>query len=244
MSVLQQRHWRLPDTHNIRDLGGYARAGGGATQWRRLLRGDNLFHLEAESQASLVEAGLSLVIDLRNDREIQAEPNPFVRHEPVAYRNISLFERLSPIDLLASPFDMSERYRDALDHCGDGLAEVLVAIADAPPGLVLFHCTAGKDRTGLVAALLLTMAGVSEDDVIADYALTGTAEPLISRLRNKSLAAGAEPLQVERVLASAPATMATTLAHLNAAHGGLDRYLPSIGLTVADAGRLMERLCA
>jgi len=237
------RHWKLPDTHNVRDLGGYRRLTGGTTQWRRILRADNLHHLDAASCHALAEAGLRLVVDLRNERETGAEPNPFRDNNAIAYLNVSLFEALAPIALLTTPFDMSQRYRDALDHCGEPLAEVLSFMAAAPDGVVVFHCTAGKDRTGIVAALILSLAGVCDADIAADYALTAKAAPLLQRLRGRSLAAGADPAHVERVLASDAETMAAMLVHLREAHGGAATYLRRHGLSAHAEQLLVDRLC-
>lgn len=237
------RHWNLPDTHNVRDLGGYARRIGGMTQWRRILRGDSLHYLSQAGRDALAKAGLSLVIDLRNNREIATEPNPFSGDTGVVCANVSLFDALAPITLGEAPFDMAQRYRQALDTSGERMVRVLDLIADAPPGMVLFHCTAGKDRTGLVAAMLLALAGAEPADIVADYALTASAVPLLDRLRRRSLANGGDPLHVERVLASDGATMAATLDHLEIAHGGAAAYLRRAGLADESARRLIARLC-
>ena len=243
MNAAAMRHWALPDTHNIRDLGGYPRSSGGTTQWGRLLRGEALHDLNRDSVETLVAKGLSLVIDLRGPHETHL-PHPFRDHQTVAYRNVILFDALAPIAMSEKPFDMARRYCDALDQCGPRLAEVLRAIVDGPAGMVLFHCTAGKDRTGIVAALLLLAAGVGRDDVVADYALTASAEGLISNLRERALRSGGSPDHIERVLASEATTMLTTLDHLDNVHGGVAAYLAAIGLTQAEIDRLIARLCA
>ena len=244
MTLVATRHWPLPDTHNIRDLGGYPSTSGGMMQWRRILRGEALHPLTDQSVADLVANGLSLVIDLRGPHETTVTEHPFIGHESVAYRNIVLFDALAPIALAQQPFDMALRYCDSLDRCQDQFAAVFRAIATAEPGIVLFHCTAGKDRTGVVAALLLALAEVSNADIIADYALTASAEGLIEQLRARALSAGTAPDHVERMLASDGATMAAFLAHLNAAHGGIRAYLEEIGLTPAEVAALRDRLCA
>lgn len=244
MQAMPMRQWLLPDAHNIRDLGGYRRTGGGMTQWARILRGDSLSHLQEESCRALVERGLSTVLDLRGPAEIDAEPNPFRTREGVTYLNIALFDALAPIAAITGSFDMAERYAQALDRCGDRLAEALAGIAAAPEGLVLFHCTAGKDRTGILAALVLLLAGVDETEISADYALTATtANPLLVRLRHRAISSGVDAAHVERVLASDAATMGAMLAHLRNAHGGIDPYMCRIGLPPADIDRLVVRLC-
>lgn len=237
------RHWHLPDTHNIRDLGGYPRQSGGATQWRRILRGEALHPLIEESLDDLVAHELSLVIDLRGPHETGTTRHPFVGHGQVVYCNVVLFDALAPIAMAQHPFDMAQRYCDALQHCGEQIASVFRAIAGARPGMVLFHCTAGKDRTGIIAAMLLSLAGVSHVDIIADYALTAAAKGLIQRLRARSLAAGNDPDHVERMLASDAATMEAFLACLDASYGGTSAYLDRIGITPAQTKALVDRLC-
>lgn len=238
------RHLPLPDTHNVRDLGGYARSGGGMTQWRRLLRADSLAYLTPAGQDRLLSEGLALVIDLRGPHELLAQPNPFTADDRVAYRNIALFDAMAPIAMADTPFDMAVRYRNALDRCGDRMAQVLRAIAEAPPGVVLFHCTAGKDRTGIVAALLLLLAEVSEDDIVADYALTATlAAPMLERLRVAGRGRDVDPAHLDLVLASDPSTMQAMLSHLRSGHGGIAGYCRAIGLGSGETERLVARLC-
>ncbi|UXN72334.1 tyrosine-protein phosphatase [Devosia sp. A8/3-2] len=91
MTPAAMRHWPLPDTHNIRDTGGYARSTGGTTQWRRILRGEALHPLRDDSVARLIDDGLTLVIDLRGPHETGVTPHPFREHTTVGYRNIVLF---------------------------------------------------------------------------------------------------------------------------------------------------------
>lgn len=244
MPLVAPRHWPLPDTHNIRDLGGYRRLTGGMTQWRRILRGEALHPLTADSMTELVGHDLSLVIDLRGPHETTVTPHPFVGHAKVQYRNVVLFDALAPIALAQQPFDMGRRYCDALDRCGEQFGDVFRAIANARPGIVLFHCTAGKDRTGVVAAMLLALAGVSREDIVEDYALTASAEGLIDQLRLRALAAGSKPEHVERMLASDAVTMETFLAYLDGTHGGIVPYLEKIGLGQSERQMLIDRLCA
>lgn len=244
MTMAAMRHWPLPDTHNIRDLGGYARSSGGTTQWSRILRGEALHYLSRQSATELAEHDLTLVIDLRGPHETTVTPHPFRDHATVSYRNIVLFDALAPIEMTQTPFDMARRYCDALDTCGPQVAEVLRAIIHAPPGIVLFHCTAGKDRTGIIAALLLLVAGVARADIVSDYALTADAHGLIGKLRERALEAGGQPEHIDSVLASDAATMTSMLDHLDTEHGGTQAYLAEIGLTSAELFRLVDRLCA
>jgi len=156
------------------------------------------------------------------------------------YRGLATIEAMTQ----ARPggFDMGERYRVALDQCADNFAEALGFLAGAD-STVLFHCTAGKDRTGLIAALLLLNAGATRDAVIADYALTASyGAGLMDVLRAKACARGGAPEHVERVLGSKPETMAATLDWLDESYGGVEPYLRGIGLSDETRATLKARL--
>jgi len=247
MTTTHDRLIRLGGAHNVRDLGGYVATGGSETRWRSILRGDGLHLLDENDMGVLIDEGLRTVIDLRGARELEVEPNPFASHPIIRYRNIPLFGALSPIDAVqgpnGAPFDMAARYRDAIDQCREPIAGVLTAIADADEGIVLFHCSAGKDRTGIIAALLLSLAGVDDETIITDYALTASiATPLIVRLRAQALARGTDPHLVESFLACSPETMRITLGYLKENYGGVLRYLTGIGLDDGILEKLARRL--
>jgi protein-tyrosine phosphatase len=161
----------------------------------------------------------------------------------ISYLNIPLYDRMAPITAAADGFDMAARYCDALERCRPRIAEVFETIAAADPGAVLFHCTAGKDRTGIVAALLLTACGVPRPAVAEDYALTASvARPLLERLRGRALARGIAATEVDSVLASDAAAMRLMLERLEAGHGGIGAYLASTGLSGLTIERVKRRL--
>ena len=148
----------LDGARNVRDLGGYPVGDGRQTRWRSLLRGDALHRLSDADIEALIAHGVTTVIDLRNPQELEREANPFMNDARVRYENVSLFSALAPVEMMAAQsidFDMGDRYCHALDNCQLAIAKVLMTIARAPDGIVLFHCTAGKDRTGIIAALML-----------------------------------------------------------------------------------------
>lgn len=232
--------------HNVRDLGGYPVRGGGETQWRRVFRSAGLSQLDRDGIEVLRGHRVTTLVDLRTPIEVEEQPNVFGPDDGITSHNVSLFGALAPIHTLTAdgqPFDMPARYCQALDLCQDRIRTVLAAIADAPEGAVIFHCTAGKDRTGVIAALLLENAGVERDAVIEDYAITAElAKPMLALMRERALARGTAPATVEQVLATKPETMAAVLDHLDTAHGGIAAYLPAIGLSEAQIGRLRARL--
>lgn len=243
----QNRFLQLHGAHNVRDLGGCPLLSGGATRWRSVLRGDSLLHLVPEAQARLVELGLRTVIDLRTSRELERNPNPFAGHPQIAYHNISLFSALAPVQVLIAdgkPYDLPARYRQAVDFCQKQIAEVITSVAEAREGAVLFHCSVGKDRTGVIAAILLSYVGVAPETVIGDYALSASAEALLMKYREKSLAQGVAPDLTEASLACEPQTMRDMLLHIEAEHGGAANYLAKIGLRDGVLSKLRARLVA
>ncbi len=242
---LGQRHLRLSGAYNVRDLGGYRIAGGGQTQCDRVLRADGLHRLDASDVDDLVGRGLCTVIDLRRPSELAEAPNPFARHDRVAYHHVSLFDRLAPLEMVGSDNLLLDLYKLAFRERRQEFAAVMGIIADAPEGAVLFHCAAGKDRTGLVAAILLGLAGVAPEDIVADYALTGPLiAPLLEGFVDHARARGLDVAGFRRLLTCEPETMAATLAELDDMHGGVAGYLGSIGLSDNTIARLRSRLTA
>tara|TARA_R110002124_G_scaffold15982_3_gene68561 strand:- start:6497 stop:7249 length:753 start_codon:yes stop_codon:yes gene_type:complete len=233
--------------HNIRCLGGYAAGDGAVTRPDSIWRGCALTGIDEIDREDLLGRGLATIIDLRRGDEIAAAPNPLARDPRVAYVNIPLFDGLAPIDRMAEEvagnFNMGIRYICALDDCQDRIARVMTTIDQAAPGGVYFHCTAGKDRTGLIAALLLSNAGVARDIVIAEYALTTQlGASLMDRLRISIRNHGASAERTEQILASPPDTMRAVLAHVDEVYGGPVSYLDSIGVDAARRARLAARL--
>jgi protein-tyrosine phosphatase len=236
-----ERHVAVAGTFNIRDLGGYA-SREGQTRWRRLLRADGLHRLDAVGMAMLADEGVRTVIDLRRDHELESHPNPFRDNPAVAYHNVSLFEALDPTAMTGGDV-LLDLYLAALATRHGPIAQVLTLIADAPEGIVLFHCTAGKDRTGLIAALILALAGVETAVIVEDYALTGPMiAPLLETFIADAIARGSDVEAFRPLLACDPQTMAATLAFLIDNHGSVEAYLASIGLDNDTVGRLKARL--
>ncbi len=237
---------------NIRDLGGYPTSDGGQTRWRSLVRADTLCHLTADGRAALLDYGVLTVVDLRRSDELRLDPNPFAaplgQAGIVTYLNLPLGAGASSDERTAvkaaSETTLEALFCAVLDNYWRGIAAILAAIAGAPEGVVLFHCHAGKDRTGLVAGLLLALAGVPYPTIAEDYALSGVClQPIYAeRLRQEP-----DPAQRARMAAwmsTAPETMLGILAHLDAKHGGAERYLLTSGVTEADVERIRRRLRA
>lgn len=235
------RYLPVSGTYNVRDLGGYA-TDAGPTRYRRLLRADALHRLDDTGIATLLDSGVTTVIDLRHGDELAHQPNPFATHGTVSYHNVSLLDGLAP-SLMAEGDVLLELYQLALGQRQSAVAEVLTLIAEAPAGTVLFHCTAGKDRTGIIAALLLGIAGVEANDIVDDYAQTAERiAPILDEITAGAIARGASPEGFQRLLASEPATMIATLAFIEAEFGSVPAYLSAIGLDASTTTRLRNRL--
>lgn len=240
------RHLPLDGTHNVRDLGGYRTNSGSLTRWRSLLRADALHRLTDAGREELLAAGLRTVVDLRFEAEKKEAPQPFCGDPRVVVRDISLFARLNTAGLHAGDEGdlLAALYRMALASCRGEIGAVLTAIAEADSGMVLFHCTAGKDRTGIVAALLLLLADVPADTIAADYALTATlGARLHDELLRHMVARGQPEAEAKRYLAARRETMHDTMGYLAAEYGGIDGYLGGV-LSSDRSSRLRARLVA
>jgi protein tyrosine/serine phosphatase len=220
---------------NVRDLGGHSTADGGETRFGAVVRSDTRAHLTDAGWEALLAYGVSRIVDLRRDEELADDPPREVDVEVVHESLMAgLGEDASWVAMMAEAEALTDErdqyvlfYGWALEHRAAAIARALAAVASAPPGAVVVHCVGGKDRTGLVAALLLRLCGVSLEDVDADYALTE------QRLR---------PRLGE--IATAPAgAMATVLERLEGRHGSVEAYLVAAGLAPGAVDALRARLC-
>jgi len=187
-------HVDLEGTVNTRDLGGWPLAGGGRTRTGRLWRSDAFTHATEADRDALAHRGLRYVIDLRTAAERAATPSALEADPRFEVRPVDLFSAVGAAidrgEVTGDPFDLRTRYRASFTFAREGyraVFEELNAALAASDGPVVFHCSAGKDRTGLVAALLLRAAGVSDDAILEDYVLT---DARIAGLRPQLLADG------------------------------------------------------
>ncbi len=231
-----RRHLPLTGAYNFRDLGGYRTRAGNMTKWHRFLRADSPHRLSTQDVEKLLDEGMRTVIDMRSVNEVAGAPNPFASLHYVTYHNIELFDHLSPDTMQggrAQPSDdpLLDFYVTTLATRQAAIRDVLSAIATAPHGTVMFHCTAGKDRTGLISALLLGLADVEEDDIVSDYVQTG---PLIRDLVREFLEIartnGTDLDRYRRLLACEPDTMRQVVTHIRACYRSVPGFVARIGL--------------
>ena len=163
------RRWLFENTHNIRDLGGYATLAGGETRWGVFLRSDEPVTLSLGEVARLRRHSITTVVDLRSVQEQEHRPCFLAGQEGFVYHHCPLnFVGKLP----EQSHDMAAFYMAMLGDSAT-VCRIIKAFAKASGG-VLFHCAAGKDRTGIMAALLLALAGVPQNDIVADYQITHT----------------------------------------------------------------------
>lgn len=226
------RHIPLGRMNNLRDLGGYPGSGGRATAWERFLRGDNPLGLEGRDIQWRLDRDITTVIDLRTPAEVERKPDQLSAVEGFHYVNCPLLEGENMPNLAE---DVARGYFDLLDR-GD-LVRAAMGTAAAAPGGVLFHCTAGKDRTGLFAALLLSLAGVSRADILADYQVSETyLADIIQRIRR------VVPDLAPFAGASRSDYLDGCLDLLEEAYGSAEGYLRTIGVTGAELNALLKKL--
>jgi protein-tyrosine phosphatase len=172
---------------NFRDLGGYPTRDGRFTRWGTLFRSDTLHELTADDLEVLRQIGLNSVIDLRTAAELERTGRGPLAEESIGYLHASVL-REEGGESSATPApagdDLAERYFWYLDVGRDAFVQALSLVADPAHQPLVFHCAAGKDRTGVLAALILDILGVERSAIAADYALTATRmELIVNRLR-------------------------------------------------------------
>jgi protein tyrosine/serine phosphatase len=211
------------------------------------VRSDNLRSLNLAGVEAMVAYGVTTVIDLRSESEVETSPSPFATPDPFnyppppTYLHMPLIDDATMLKLADAP-DMFDRYLMMLEHRPDAFSAVFSTLARTE-GTVVFHCFAGKDRTGMVAAMSLALAGVGVQSIAADYAETDVQ----MAARYKEWLAAAPPDQLEWMRADLqcpPERIAGVLEHLDQRWGGVEGYLQAAGLPADDISGLRSKLKA
>lgn len=183
---------------NLRDLAGIA-VGGGRVRADTIWRSDDVSLVTVDQADELVQAGLTAIIDLRAPEEAELTGRGVMGHFAVAYHHVPLLETVVLPEALTemlrggSPADVGRWYADLIETRTPSFVQALEVVASAD-GPVIFHCSAGKDRTGVLAAIVLALLGADDEDIIADYAKTAEFLPTI-RLRVRPVAQALMPLR-------------------------------------------------
>lgn len=230
---------------NFRDLGGYPTRDGRRVAWRRLFRSDALHDL-TETDLSLllgVDVGLSDVIDLRSSAELERDGRGRLERVEVAFHHSPLYDA-SPGEPREAPADMTlaDRYIGLLEVAQGAVARIMGVLASAE-GAAVYHCAAGKDRTGVVSALVLGVLGVDDELIVADYALTQqNLDAIIDRLSTMKGYADMRDVLPPDTLHANPETMTALVEGVQGRYGGWLGYLAEAGVTDDTVQQLRGRL--
>ena len=213
----------LDNAFNVRDIGGYSTSDNSIVKWKAFIRGEELNFLSKSDVVALYEYGVRTVIDLRFPFE--AIQNKHFSEMGIVYKNISLLDKYA---------DFGGRYyQHLIDNCGENMKILFDYICQRIEyGGILYHCAAGRDRTGVATALLLLLCGVSDDDIIADYSVTSIyLKPFAARHKLTSEDIMSNPDEMERFI-----------IHVKEKYKNAEQYLLSIGLSESNINKLKKFL--
>ena len=228
----------LDGCFNFRDLGGYRTSDDRWVRPERMFRADGPHALTEGDTATLRALGLATVIDLRTPEEVgQRGCYPTVVSDVIEY-HLPMVDVLPDIDDLAGWIDPSvtaRRYREMLEQGRDAVAEILAILTDPSAYPAVFHCSAGKDRTGLIAAIVLGILGVPDDVIVSDY--TSSAAPMRKLVAHYQATYPDAAEQLTRVapamLAADPEAMSLLIRGLRRDHATFSGYASAIGVGTA-----------
>ena len=242
----------LEGASNVRDVGGLPTVDGRTTRDGVLIRSDNLQDLSPPDVEVLLAAGVRTVLDLRTSAEVELTgPGPMrgtdVRHLhldliPQGLDGREAVDRTIP-DESAGEHAMDHVYIDYVKDSPDKVAAAVRAIADPGSGSVVVHCAAGKDRTGVVVAVALSLVGVKRDAIVADYALT---DERIVAVRDRLLATPlySEDMRRRTIESMRPhaGNMSRFLDRIDREYGGIHGFAMAVGVDEETVARLSRRL--
>lgn len=230
----------LEGARNVRELGGYETADGHHTRKGVYLRADGTQALTKRDVEALRRAGVTLAVDLRSPDEVSLSPSRLAAVEGIRYENVVMFDGLqSSLFREAMPSSMAELYCRLLDTCQNQYRRIFRLFL-GNRGISLFHCTAGKDRTGVVAMLLLQLAGAPDSSIIADYAaseknMAGMFERQHERMKEQGIGLP------DYIFGSREEDMERTLRHLTEKYRDAAAYLQLCGLSPEEITVLRNR---
>lgn len=228
---------------NFRDLGGYPTADGRLVKWRQVFRSDALHHLTPQDVTRLRdEIGLGDVIDLRSTAELRSEGRGPLDQEGMQFHHVPLYDGETPRGAPTPELKLTDRYFLLAQYASAPIARVIdaLAVTGAP---AVYHCAAGKDRTGVVSAILLGLLGVPDEVIVADYAATqenldAIIERLMSTKGYQTMLSALPP----DTLHAEPETMVVFLDRMREAHGTMAAYAAAAGVQPDAVGKLRARL--
>lgn len=231
---------------NFRDLGGHPTVEGRTTRHGRVFRSDSVHKATPDDIDRLLDLGVRRVIDLRTDHERESDGSVHGRHGDIEVHSVALLDSTVPHEA-GEQIDLTTIYLHILRDRGTVLIEA-VRLLVTGDGAAVFQCTAGKDRTGVLAAVLLSSVGVPDEHIVADYERSASAMPALiawyrANLPDAPLVARADAGDASgRMLSASAALMQPFLAALRDEYGSAERYLLDHGLAADELRRLKLRL--
>jgi hypothetical protein len=230
---MTQRGVAFTNVFNFRDLGGYRTADGQLVRWHRLFRSDDLSRLVDDDAERFAALGIRTVVDLRRPDEI----DEIGRIPPLpgfAYHHVHLVHPQWPIQTFTDTAQRAEfvreRYKEILDVAAAGVGQTLRLIADPDAAPLVFHCMAGKDRTGIISALTLSLLGVPDEDIADDYQLSELAESALWAYLTRDRPE-AQRQRWQHITVNPREAMLDVLADIRAKHGSVLGYAESVGVS-------------
>lgn len=231
---------------NFRDLGGYPTSDGRSIRWRTLFRSDALHALSPADVSHLTAIGLTDIVDLRSSFELDAEGRGPLEQQPMAFHHTPLFDGdpKSGDRAAAETMTLGDRYLGLMIVGQKKIANVVRILAAARGGAV-YHCAAGKDRTGVISAVLLGALGVPDDLIVADYALSAERiDAIIARVMSMKGYEDALAHMPADTLHALPETMEKVVAEVAARYGSMEGYLRDAGVDDSVLERLRAKCLA
>jgi len=239
-----KRRIELEGCYNFRDLGGYPSTDGRSVRWRQLFRSDALHHLtERDVELLTRELGIGHVVDLRSGHELRAEGRGLLPSTTACFHHLPLFDGDLPEgEARSAALSLADRYFLMAESAKHAIARVVTTLA-ASDGPAVYYCAAGKDRTGVVSAVLLGVLGVRDEVIIADYAATQEKlDAIIERLLATESYREMLAMLPEDTQHAEPETMISLLERVRERYGSVFEYALAAGVSERSVERLRDRL--
>lgn len=234
----------LMGAYNVRDLGVYENKEHQKLKEHQFLRADSLHQLTEKDREALISYGVKAVIDLRSQREKEQAPCVWENSEQVDYYSVPMLDEMNSNGFQGEmPESMAELYIELLENGKEEYAEIFRTMCKYEEECVIFNCTAGKDRTGVTAMILLGLAEVEPDVIAQDYSVSAKyMKPVFKHQKEQMRKFGVEI--PDYMLESRKEEMEATLDYLYEKYGTVENYLNEIGLTEEEIRVLKEKMCA
>ena len=241
-TIINTREIPVQVAYNVRHLGGYLTASGRTTS-RATVRSASLHRLTSDGLGALRDNGVRAIVDFRSQVERERDVTPDAAAFGLNRVNAPVFEQdASPVGLEGEFTGFATVYVSMLESGRNAYRSLFETIATTD-GAVLFHCAAGKDRTGVAAALLLSLVDVPDTTIVEDYALSETLlAPVLSEWLPRMAERGIDEQRARAILAAKPDDMIATLAYIRARFGSSEGYLTEVGVAASAISEVRAKL--